>query len=46
MNECINSSALHVEKNLGFEDYVPLNLKPGEYAILNTSIYKHGDFKN
>ena len=46
LNECINSSALHVEKNLGFEDYVPLNLKPGEYAILNTSIYKHGDFMN
>ena len=46
LNECINSSALHVEKNLGFEDYVPLNLKPGEYAILNTSIYKHGDFIN
>ena len=46
INECLNSSALHIEKNLGFEDYVPLNLKPGEYAILNTSIYKHGDFIN
>ena len=46
LNECNNSSALHIEKNLGFEDYVPLNLKPGEYAILNTSIYKHGDFIN
>lgn len=46
LNECSNSSALHIEKNLGFEDYVPLNLKPGEYAILNTSIYKHGDFIN
>ena len=46
LNECINSSALHVEKNLGFEDYAPLNLKPGEYAILNTSIYKHGDLIN
>ena len=46
LNECINSSALHLEKNLGFEDYYPLNLKPGEYAILNTSIYKHGDFIN
>ena len=46
LNECINSSALHVEKNLGFEDYVPLNLQPGEYALLNTSIYKHGDFIN
>ena len=46
LNECINSSALHIEKNLGFEDYVPLNLKAGEYALLNTSIYKHGDFIN
>ena len=46
INECISSSALHIEKNLGFEDYVPLNLKSGEYAILNTSIYKHGDFIN
>ena len=46
INECFNSSALHVEKNLGFEDYEPLNLRPGEYAILNTSIYKHGDILN
>ena len=46
LNECKDSSSLHVEKNLGFEDYVPLNLQPGEYAILNTSIYKHGDFIN
>ena len=46
LNECSNSSALHVEKNLGFEDYEPLNLKPGEYAIFNTSIFKHGDFLN
>ena len=46
INKCINSSALQVEKNLGFEDYVPLNLNPGQYALLNTSIYKHGDFLN
>ena len=46
ITECKNSSALHIENNLGFEDYVPLNLKSGEYAILNTSIYKHGDFIN
>ena len=46
LNECKDSSSLHVEKNLGFEDYVPLNLQPGEYALLNTSIYKHGDFIN
>ena len=46
ITECKNSSALHIEKNLGFEDYVPLNLKSGEYAILNTSIFKHGDLIN
>ncbi len=46
LTKCENSSALHVEKNLGFEDYVPLNLESGEYAILNTSIYKHGDLIN
>ena len=46
ITECKNSSALQVEKNLGFEDYFPLNLKSGEYAILNTSIYKHGDLTN
>ena len=46
INKCFNTSALQVEKNLGFEDYVPLNLKPGQYALLNTSIYKHGDLLN
>lgn len=46
LNECYKSSALQVEKNLGFEDYVPINLKSGEYALLNTSIYKHGDILN
>ena len=43
LNKCLDSSALQVEKNLGFEDYLPLNLKAGQYALLNTSIYKHGD---
>lgn len=46
INQCFNSSALQVERNLGFEDYEPLNLNPGEYALLNTSIYKHGDILN
>ena len=46
VNECHDSSALQVEKVLGFENYEPLNLKSGEYALLNTSIYKHGDIKN
>tara|TARA_B100000212_G_scaffold187580_1_gene141537 strand:- start:454 stop:1161 length:708 start_codon:yes stop_codon:yes gene_type:complete len=46
INECLNSSSLQVEKNLGYGDYEPLNLKPGEYALLNTSIFKHGDILN
>ncbi len=46
INNCYKSSALQVERNLGFEDYVPLNLNPGQYALLNTSIYKHGDILN
>ena len=46
INKCYQSSALQVERNLGFEDYVPLNLNPGQYALLNTSIYKHGDILN
>lgn len=46
LNECQNSSALQVENNLGFENYKPLNLKSGEFAILNTSIFKHGDIIN
>ena len=46
INNCYQSSALQVERNLGFEDYVPLNLNPGQYALLNTSIYKHGDILN
>ena len=43
LNKCYETSALQVEKNLGFEDYEPLNLDPGQYALLNTSMYKHGD---
>ena len=46
LNHCTSSSALHVEQNLGFEDYSPLELDPGQYALLNTSIFKHGDFIN
>ena len=45
LNQCLDSSALQAENNLGFEDYY-LELNPGEYAILNTSIFKHGDFLN
>ena len=34
------------EENLGFENYFNLNLKSGEYAILNTLIYNHDDLTN
>ena len=46
INVCYGSSAPQIEKNLGFEDYVPLNLRAGEYALLNSSFYKHGDILN
>lgn len=46
VTECKDSAALHIEKNLGWENYQPLNLKSGELAQINTSIFKHGDFKN
>lgn len=43
---CIETAALQVEKHLGWKDYIPLNLNKGESAILNTSIFKHGDLVN
>ncbi len=43
---CINTAALFVEKTLGWSNYFPLNLKKGELAQLNTSIFKHGDKVN
>ena len=46
INECKKSASLHIERNLGWEDYKPLNLSPRESAIINTSIFKHGDYKN
>jgi hypothetical protein len=46
LTQCTNSSALQVEENLGFSNYKPLNLEPGQYALLNTSIFKHGDLLN
>ena len=42
LNKCYKICP-QIEKNLGFEDYEPLNLDPGQYALLNTSMYKHGD---
>jgi len=41
-----DSSALHVEENLGWNDFKPLNLQPAQSAILNTSVFRHGDFIN
>jgi hypothetical protein len=46
VTQCSSTAALHVEENLGWEDYVPLNLIKNQSAILNTSIYKHGDKVN
>ena len=46
ITDCNESSALHIEKNLGWDNFSPLNLMAGESAILNTSIYKHGDISN
>tara|TARA_B100000989_G_scaffold60039_1_gene41098 strand:+ start:128 stop:820 length:693 start_codon:yes stop_codon:yes gene_type:complete len=46
ITNCWNSSALHLEKTFGWENYIPLNLKAGESAFINTSIFKHGDFPN
>jgi len=40
------TSALWVEQNLGWGDYKPLNLRKGEMAILDTSVFRHGDKLN
>ena len=46
LTKCFGSAALNVEKNLGWSDYEPLELNQCQSAILNTSIFKHGDFPN
>jgi hypothetical protein len=46
ITRCENSAALHLEQNLGWEDFVPLNLEASQSAIINTSIFKHGDLVN
>ena len=46
ITSCFGTAALHIEKNLGWENYEPLTLNPGEFAMINTSILKHGDFIN
>jgi hypothetical protein len=40
------TAALHIEEDLGWDNYNPLILNPGESAIINTSIFKHGDMIN
>ncbi len=46
ITQCNNTAALFVERTLGWGDYEPLNLRAGELAKLNTSIFKHGDKPN
>ena len=46
LTRCLDSSALQVEQTLGMGDYLPLNLRPESIAILNTSIFSHGDLPN
>jgi hypothetical protein len=41
-----DSSALHVEEHLGWNDFKPLNLQPAQSAIINTSVFRHGDYIN
>ncbi len=46
ITKCQKTASLHVEQSLGWEDFKPLELAPLQSAILNTSIFKHGDFIN
>ena len=46
ITDCIGSSALHVEQNLGAFNYKPRNLHAGACALLNTSVFHHGDYQN
>lgn len=46
VTESRQSAALHVEKNLGWNDFAPLELAAGESAIINTSVFRHGDYIN
>lgn len=46
LNHSVSSASLHIEEDLGWENYVPLELSSGQSAIINTSIFKHGDFSN
>lgn len=46
VNQSISTASLHIERDLGWSNFIPLELKPFESAIINTSIFKHGDFIN
>ncbi len=37
---------LILKKNLGWKNYEPLILKAGEFTMINTSIFSHGDYIN
>ncbi len=46
VTKCKGTATLNIEKNLGWNNYEPLILKAGEFATINTSIFKHGDYIN
>jgi len=46
INQSRGSASLQIEQDLGWENYQPLELDAGQSAIINTSIFKHGDFLN
>ena len=46
ITNCKDTATLQIEKNLGWNNFEPLILQPGEFAMINTSIFKHGDYVN
>jgi len=46
LTDSIGTAALQIEEDLGWDNYKPLELNAGESAIINTSIFKHGDYVN
>lgn len=40
------TASLHIEQDLGWNNFKPLELEKGKSAIINTSIFKHGDYIN
>jgi len=46
ITDCCRTASLWVERTLGCKDYQPLELSSGEFAILNTSVFSHGDMIN